>query len=281
MRAAVLQGARVRRHPVRRIVLPVVFVLGLVAVLGHRGGGDVPGPLGPAGPWQSTFSDEFSGSHLDTGLWRANRSGGDAVDGPFNPSLEGAAFSPANVAVRGGELVLSLASGSTEAGGQTYAFTSGTVSTQGRATLADGDYVEARVWVPGGAGLWPAFWAVTDDTWPPEIDGFEFFNSGEQTQPSFNYIAADNSRSGPSTYGVPGQDYRGDWHTYGWLRHLGTITPYLDGVPYPEAGTSDADTTDYFIILNLSVYADADVQVVPGQSEMRVDWVRAWRHPDA
>jgi len=279
MQAAVLQRGRGR--PVRRLVVPVVLVLALVGLLGYRGGEHVPGPLGPAGPWESTFSDEFSGSSLDTQLWRPNRSGGDSVDGPFNPSLEGAAFSPANVVVRGGDLVLSLASGSAEVGGETYAFTSGTVSTQGLAVLEDGDYVEARVRVPGGAGLWPAFWAVTDGSWPPEIDGFEFFNSGEQSQPSFNYIAADGSRSGPSTYGVPGQDYRDGWHTYGWLRHLGTVTPYVDGVPYPEAGTSDADTADYFVILNLSVYSDADVQVVPGQSEMRVDWVRAWRHPDA
>jgi beta-glucanase (GH16 family) len=275
MQAAALQGTR--RRPLGLLAVAVVLVLGLVVLLDHRGGSDVPGPLGPPGRWTSTFADDFDGSSLDGQLWRANRSGDDQVDGPFNPDLEGAAFSPANVAVRDGNLILSLASGSTDVDGRTYPFTSGTVSTQGHATLRDGDYVEARVWVPSGAGLWPAFWACTASTWPPEIDGFEFFNAAEQSQPSFNYIAADGTRSGPSTFGVEGQDYRGGWHTYGWLRHLGVIIPYLDGVPYPEAGTRSADGADYFIIFNLSVYRDADVQVVPGQSELRVDWVRAWR----
>jgi len=281
MQTPVLLGPRRRRQPVRRVLMTAILVLGLVVLLAARAGEHVPGPRGPAGSWRTTFSDEFDGANLDAEIWRANRSGRDQVDAAFNPGLEDAAFAPANVAVRGSELILSLATGGAEVDGQTYGFTSGTVSTQGQATLQDGDYVEARVWVPSGAGLWPAFWACQDSTWPPEIDGFEFFNTGEQSQPSFNYIAADGSRSGPRTYGAAGQDYRGAWHTYGWLRQLGTITPYLDGVPYPEAGTSDADTDDYFIIFNLSVYRDADVRVVPGQSELRIDWVRAWRQPHA
>jgi beta-glucanase (GH16 family) len=154
------------------------------------------------------------------------------------------------------------------------------VSTQGRASLVDGDYVEARVRVPKGDGLWPAFWACTSDSWPPEIDGFEFFDSGTQSLPQFNYHDPEGNVSGPSDFGDPNKDYRDDWHTYGWLRNRGSLIPYLDGVAYPEAGASEVDTREYFLILNLSIYRDSSPRLSGQQGELLVDWVRVWRPAD-
>jgi beta-glucanase (GH16 family) len=235
------------------------------------------GPWGPGGSWQQTFADEFDSSSLDRSKWRANRYGGDTIDKPFNEKDEAAAFNPRNVTLQDGQLVFTLAAQPNTVNGRRYPLTSGTVSTEGTFDLQEGDCVEARVYVPEGDGLWPAFWAMSEDSWPPEIDGFEFFDTAKQSRPRFNYHFRDGTQSGPEAYGRTDVDYRRDWHTYGWLRNNGRVIPYLDGVAYPEVAARGVGSRPYFIILNLSVMKGHQPQVGPGTSEMKVDWVRAWR----
>ncbi|HEY5785617.1 MAG TPA: family 16 glycosylhydrolase [Microlunatus sp.] len=237
----------------------------------------VPQPIGPPGTWLSIFHDEFGDDNLDLTAWRPNRFGGASVDGPFNPSIEGAAFDPANVSVGDGTLRLTVDDRATTVAGRPYALTSGTVSTQGKFSLRDGDYVEARIKVPRGDGLWPAFWACTDNAWPPEIDGFEFFDTARQSAPRFNYHYPSGGQSGPRAYGAADVDYRDGWHTYGWLRRGGTLTPFVDGLAYRDAGASGVDSRDYFIIVNLSVYANSRPPMEGENSRLQVDWVRAWK----
>lgn len=237
----------------------------------------VPPPVGPAGMWKLGFDDEFDGSSLDRSRWRPNRSRTPRIDAPFNVDSESAAFSPDNVSVFDGALRLRVTATPAEVHGDYYPLTSGAVSTHGRYVVRDGDYVEARVKVPKGDGLWPAFWAVTDKSWPPEIDGFEFFDTAIQRRPRFNYHSPDGDKSGPSVYGREGTDYRNSWHTYGWLRQDGKLTPFVDGVAYPAAGASGVDDKEYFLILNLSVMADHHPRLDGASAQMSVDWVRAWR----
>ncbi len=233
------------------------------------------GPQGPSGNWNQVFGDEFTGSSVNTASWRLNRSGGTGLDGGFNTDSEGAFFSPANVSTDNGQAVLTVRPETATVNGVRYTHSSGTISSEGRFALRDGDYVEARILVPSGDGLWPAFWTVPSNRWPPEIDTFEFFDSSKQSQPMFNYHPAGGGQSGTKAYGAAGVDYRDSWHTYGLLRSNGALVPYLDGVAYPKAGVSSgADTMEQFIILNLSTYAGHNP--APG-TEMRVDWVRAWR----
>lgn len=237
------------------------------------------GPVRPAGRWKLVFDDEFDGDALDLTRWRPNRSGGANADKPFNVNSEAAAFSPQNVAVSDGALRLSVRDQPTEVGGRWYPLTSGTVSSHGTFALRDGDYVEARAKVPQGDGLWPAFWAVTEKSWPPEIDGFEFFDTARQSRPRANYHYRGGAQTGPNVYGKKGTDYRNSWHTYGWLRTAGVLTPYVDGIPYPEAGAFGVDDQEYFIILNLSVFEGHHPRLDGNQAQMAVDWVRAWRPP--
>jgi beta-glucanase (GH16 family) len=233
--------------------------------------------VGPEGHWSLAFREEFNGDRLNTQVWKPNRFGGDTTDGAFNPAGEDAAFAPKNVRVMDGELKLVLTAVPALIDSRQYPFTSGAVMSQGAAVVKEGDYVEARGRVPRGAGLWPAFWAVTDNSWPPEIDGFEYFDSATQARPAFNYHATDGKQSGPSTFGRDGDDYREGWHDYGWLRQGSVLTPYLDGIPYPAASASGVDARDYFIVLNLSVVRGARPELGPGKSELRVNWVRIWK----
>lgn len=70
-------------------------------------------------------------------------------------------------------------------------------------------YVEARVRMPGGRGVWPAFWLASDVDaqgrigWPPEIDIFEFVNNGVEDTPDMlhtNVIMPAGSAPAPHLY---------------------------------------------------------------------------------
>lgn len=241
-----------------------------------------PAPDGPpaaAGPWTQVFADEFNGTALDRSKWRANRYGGNGVDGPFNPAHEGAYYSPRNVSVRDGSAVLELRPEPRVVDGVRYTYSSGMISSQGSFAVRDGSYVEARVHIPIGPGVWPAFWTMPDDRWPPETDIFEYFDTIRRQQPYFIYhFPSPNGQDGRlsvSTYGDPAVDYRNSWHTFGMLRSAGRLMPYLDGVPYPAAAVpAGADDLPQFLMLNLAMYAGGTP--APGTS-MLIDWVRVWQ----
>jgi beta-glucanase (GH16 family) len=220
------------------------------------------------------FSDEFDGSRVDPGRWRCNRFGGDSDDAPFNPGSEAAFFSPGNVGVRAGAAVLTARPQPTRLDGRSYTHSSGTLSTEGSFELLPGDHLEARVRVPRGQGLWPAFWTVPSGRWPPETDVFEFFDTDVQSTPQFTYHRASGEQAGPVSYGDPSVDHRDSWHVYGLLRGPDRLVPYVDGVAFPAAAVPDPDDLPQFIVLSLSVYAGASP---PVGAEMAVDWVRAWR----
>lgn len=218
------------------------------------------------------FSDDFDGHSLDGSKWLPSRDGNRS--GAFNPDREGAYFDPTNVRVANGQLDLTLEDApGTKVSGTTYQWSSGAVSTEGKFAFGDNSYLEARIKVPTSDGLWPAFWTAVPGPRPPETDVFEFFGTQKQSRPKFNYHPPTGPHTGPQVYGDPAVDYRQGWHTYGLLRQDGVLTPYVDGVAYPEASVTGADARQHHIILNLSAYAGR--APAPG-STMSVDWVRVW-----
>lgn len=257
---------------------------GLGTVLGRSGRRRLAGEgaavrvAPPEGTWDRVFSDDFGSGDLPSGKrWRRNRYGGDTVDAPFNPDLEAAVYDPACVSIVDGVLRLQIVRGEpVTIDGRTYPLRSGAVSTEGRFVAEDGDFVEARVRVPAGVGLWPAFWAMVPGRWPPEIDCFEFHDTSVQQRPAFNYHHAEGDISGPVQYGRPGVDHRENWHVYGWHRAAGRVVPYLDGVAYPQAGAEGVDALGHFLVLNLAVLAEPGPAGAEGTA-MEIDWVRVWR----
>jgi beta-glucanase (GH16 family) len=232
-------------------------------------------PTGVPGDWRPVFSDGFLGPKLDRAMWQPSRYGGSATgEAPFNPSIENAWFSTENVAVRDGALVLTLEERSRRLHGREYAYSSGVVSSAPGVLLEEGSYIEARIRVPRCDGCWPAFWAVPPDAWPPEVDIMEYFNTGTQERPMFNYIDPSDERTGPEAYGPADLDGREAWHVYGLLWTGERLVPYLDGQPAPEvAATEDLPDRGLSVILNLSV---RDGMTPDTDAAMQVDWVRVW-----
>ncbi|RYF27537.1 MAG: glycosyl hydrolase family protein, partial [Chloroflexi bacterium] len=115
-----------------------------------------PKPLGVAGSWTLKFQDEFNGSSLNTNVWATQRGEANGSYGdPYNPQYEDAFYVANNPKVSGGNLVLTLNKGTTNG----YPYSSGMVQ-NGRSFSYKYGYTEARVKVPGNAGVWPAYWTL-------------------------------------------------------------------------------------------------------------------------
>jgi beta-glucanase (GH16 family) len=142
------------------------------------------------------WSDEFGGrdgSLPDAAKWTYDIGG----DGWGNQELEYYTKSAQNAQIEGGNLVITArAETYTGADGLTRNYTSARLKTQGLFSQAYGRF-EARIKLPAGQGIWPAFWLLGDDItkvdWPRcgEIDIME--NIGKE--PATNH----GSLHGPSS----------------------------------------------------------------------------------
>ncbi|HEY2511334.1 MAG TPA: glycoside hydrolase family 16 protein, partial [Polyangiaceae bacterium] len=131
--------------------------------------------------WTLSWSDEFDladGSPIDAKAW--NQETGNAGFG-YNQELEYYTSGTENAVVKGGSLVITAqTTGASKYKCQygTCKYTSARFNTQGKFEQAYGRF-EARIQIPRGDGLWPAFWMlgndISDVSWPEcgEIDVME------------------------------------------------------------------------------------------------------------
>jgi beta-glucanase (GH16 family) len=243
-------------------------------------------PVG--GGWTLGLDDEFTG--LDESRW-VDRFWWNG-DG-FWPTMELQVFRAANVGADG---VLTLTArresglvnfaGATQnSAGETFCCSSGLVSSGG---IKDGvpvgyaftyGYVEARIWVPVGAGTWPMFWMQRADyVDSAEIDVMEVLGRDPNTLQMHYH--------GPA--GVVGGSYTAPeplsagWHTYGLDWEPGKLVWYLDGVPRFEHIGSDVDSHAHYIMFDLAIGGSQSWGGAPDNdttfpSSMRIDWVRVWQ----
>src|SRR4029077_15479568 len=128
--------------------------------------------------WVLTWSDEFNGpdgSAPDPAKWTVMEGGG----GWGKNELEYYTARPKNVRQENGNLVLEARKESFQGpDGIHRDYTSARVTTEGRFSQKYGRF-EARIQVPRGQGVWPAFWLLGEDfpiaRWPDcgEIDIME------------------------------------------------------------------------------------------------------------
>ena len=180
-------------------------------------------------------------------------------------------------------------------------YTSARLKTQGLFSLQYGR-LEARIWVPEGKGIWPAFWTLGNNIstagWPAcgEQDIMERVNtalSPDWNEGSVHGIGfTGDTGLGTKFYFPAGQTAAG-WHTYGMIWQKNSVAYYVDDASKPYVtytnpaslnGFAGAvwpfDTGDSaFLILNLAVGGDwpgnPDATTV-FPAEMKVDYVRVY-----
>ncbi|MGZ5271718.1 MAG: glycoside hydrolase family 16 protein [Ramlibacter sp.] len=151
-------------------------------------------------------------------------------------------------------------------------------------------YWEARMKVPRGKGLWPAFWLNggviygQNNNKQGELDIFEMIGDGVIYQTAHDWWGTPVSESTPYN---PGWDHSADYHTYGLSWTSTEIVWYVDGVETKRASaTMVARYRDLcgpmFFVLNTSVggaWPGSPDATTPWPAVMAVDYVRVYALP--
>nr|WP_231134375.1 family 16 glycosylhydrolase [Motilibacter deserti] len=156
-------------------------------------------------------------------------------------------------------------------------YTSAKLTTEGSFAFTYG-HVEARISLPGGRGLWPAFWAVGADRaqvdWPRsgEYDVMEVLGKDPTVVQAHVHGLGDDQdprgwRDQPvSSLGLgfdTGQPLTDSWHVYAADVQPGAITFSVDGRPYFTAAAVDQRPgqdwpfdSPFYLILSMAIGGD-------------------------
>ncbi|PYY10800.1 MAG: hydrolase [Acidobacteria bacterium] len=245
------------------------------------------------GQWSLVWSDEFNGRNttIDATKWVIETGGG----GFGNDELEYYTARPQNVQVRHGHLIIeAFQEKYTGPDGVTRDYTSARLKTQTKFSQAYGRF-EARIKIPRGQGLWPAFWLLGVDIdrigWPDdgEIDIME--NVGKEPSAVHGTIHGPGySGAGgiSASYSLPhGLRFADHFHVFAVEWEPEVIRFYTDGQRYATRTPKDLPggkkwvfDHPFFIILNVAVGGNwpgnPDSSTVFPQT-MLVDYVRVYR----
>lgn len=255
-----------------------------------------PGPSG----WTLHWSDEFNGpagSLPNPAVWGYDL--GDGNGGWGNHELEYYTNKPENVSLDGnGNLAITARAEPPGTNLTCYygscQYTSARILTQHKLVFGYGR-IEARMKIPAGTGLWPAFWALGSNIgtvgWPTsgEIDIME--NVGREPDTIHGTIhgpgySGANGITAPYNAPSPLSDA---FHTYAVDWTPNRITWYIDGIQYHTVTPQDVEPNKwvynqpFFLILNLAVGGDFGGPVDPSLTFPRsllVDYVRVYTAPD-
>ena len=248
-----------------------------LAMVGSLCAQDLPG-------WNLVWSDEFSqvnGSKPDPQKWGYDLGGG----GWGNSELQYYTDRTKNARIEDDHLIIEAHAESF--GGRNY--TSARLLTQGKWDWQYGRF-EARLKVPAGQGLWPAFWmlgsSIDEIGWPfcGEIDIMEYV--GRLPDEIFGTIHGPGYSGGDSFGQIrPFPDVADEFHTFVVEWEEDEIRWYVDGDHYFTATPDGLNGLEWvfdapqFILLNLAVGGNFGGPVSPSLNfpkQYLIDYVRVY-----
>lgn len=276
----------------------VVLVLALTVIGGTCGAEEVKvRAYGINDPdWVLVWSDEFDGPQLDAGKWKYDIGNN---NGWGNNELQYYTEGN-NIRFENGVLVIEARREEVRDGNRTYQYTSSRIKTQDLFAVRYGK-IEARIKVPYGKGLWPAFWMLGENIryvrWPicGEIDIMEFLGHDRWT--------VYGSLHGPNFFGsnsisrsfrldvTRDKPFTEEFYVFGVIWTEDEIAWYVNDRIYQRLRREDLEhmgkiwvfDRPFFIILNLAVggnwpgYPDFNT---PFPARMYVDYVRVYQKPE-
>ena len=248
------------------------------------------------GEYKLVWEENFDGTSLNLDIWNIE------VDGRGGGNQERQYYTdrPENLRVKDGNLEI-------EARRESYLgrdYTSGRIQTRGKVDFTYGK-IEARISLPKGGGVWPAFWMMGyNGGWPlcGEIDIMEYVgNNPNRILHAVHTQARNGMPTSPGNWHAEQviENAEGEFHVYGieWLQdyEFGRdairfyVNDKVSGTVYQTSAVEDRRTwpffAPHFIILNValggtmggtidnSIFSDP----VNNPVMMKVDWIRAYQ----
>lgn len=245
-----------------------------------------PTPIGYREGWILTWQDEFDGPEIDAANWTHEIGG----NGWGNAEDQFYTAEPENSFIENGNLVIQAL----EQRKQGKPYTSARLITKDKFSQTYGRF-EARLQIPKGQGIWPAFWMLGEDIstagWPEsgEIDIME--NIGKEPTMIHGTVHGpgySGARGVGASYSLPdGRPFADDFHIFAIEWEPEEIRWYVDDVLFNTVTPSDVAGDwvydhPFFILLNLAVggqwpgYPDATTQF---PQRLIVDYVRVYERP--
>jgi len=275
----------------KQVYRPLAGLTLALALTLSCGGSSQAAPPAPSS-YVLSWSDEFSasnGSLPDSSKWVMETGG----NGWGNNELETYTNRVQNAQVQDGNLVITaLKEDYTGPDGIPRHYTSARLKTAGLFEQKYGRF-EARIKIPQGQGMWPAFWMLGNNIgtagWPAcgEIDIME--NIGKEpaiVHGSMHGPGYSGSNGLTGAYTLPSGKFADDFHVFAVEWEPAAVRFYVDGQLYETrtptdlpAGTSWVFDHPFFVLLNVAVGGDwpgsPDATTVFPQT-MLVDYVRVY-----
>lgn len=241
--------------------------------------------------YQLVWEDDFNGSSLNENYWNYQIGNGELYGNPGWGNSEQQYYRKENVSLRDGNLVITAKREDYNG----YKYTSARIRTNGKVAKTYGR-VEAKIKLPKGQGLWPAFWLLPDSStygsWPNsgEIDIMEakgrllYESSG-----ALHYATESGAHKyDTATNYFPDNEQITDYHIYAVERDENEFRWYVDDNNFLTVsvwsitGKSSSNTapfdTNFHILFNMACGGHFDGYRNPLDSdlpaEMLVDYVR-------
>ena len=236
----------------------------------------------PQRNWQIVWQDEFEGAAgqaVDASKWTYDL--GRGQDGWGNQELQLYTDLPENVSLDGeGNLAITAL--------KTGTFTSGRIKTQGLFDQTYGRF-EARIKLPWGPGIWPAFWMLGADVlsnpWPQcgEIDIMEY--RGQQPSIVHGSLHGPGYSGGSpitKSFAFTNDRFDVDFHVFAVEWGTDYINYFVDDVLYQQITPDDVPgewvyNHPFFMVLNLAVggnYVGFPTDDTKFPQTLLIDWVR-------
>ena len=249
-------------------------------------------PVAPGGEMSLVWNDEFDGARLDPATWFFETGDGSqySIPGWGNDELQW--YLPDNASIENGILLITARR---QQQGD-FQYTSARINTRDRFAFRYGR-IEARIRLPAGQGIWPAFWLMPQENayggWAAsgEIDIMEAVNpgagGGNTVHGTIHYGGASpGNRSSGSEYTVPGSVTDG-FHHYAVEWDQQEIRWHVDDVHYATEDNWFSAAADFpapfdrpfHILLNVAVgggFPGPPDSTTRFPATMEVDYVRVY-----
>ena len=230
----------------------------------------------PDASYTLVWADEFNGNTLDDSNWNYNTGG----EGWGNNEQQ--YYTDRNATIENDNLVIT---GKTETIGSNP-YTSSRITTKGKHEFLYGK-IEAKIKIPVGQGLWPAFWMLGANidavNWPlcGEIDIMEHINADSIFYGTLHWVNNEKVSSGNQTISPPEE-----YHVYAIEWDADAISWFLDGIKFHSVEIKNSiNSTEefhkpFFVLLNLAIGGNWPGQTIDQSrlpAKMLVDYVRVYQ----